>query len=318
MNDQFARDVMHGLSSTPKYLHSKYFYDQQGDILFQQIMELEEYYLTRSEYEIFQSQKRDMLGNFADSGKPFDLIELGAGDGKKTKILLEYFLEQGIEFTYKPIDISANALNLLASDLRKSLPGLKLETLQGEYFNVLAHLQSNPETNKVILFLGSNIGNFLKPVAEDFLSRLAIALTKGDKLLLGVDLVKDPQIISRAYNDQQGITRAFNLNLLTRINRELNGNFDLEKFEHFPLYHPVSGTARSFLISKENQTVSIDRLNASFHFEAWEPIHTEYSHKYRIPELTQLAEDSGFKIIKYYTDNKNYFVDGLWQVGGDD
>lgn len=315
MEDQFARDVMHGLSTTPKYLYSKYFYDKQGDSLFQQIMELDEYYLTRCEYEILQNHKEDLLNKFSD-GKAFDLIEFGAGDGKKTKVLLEHFLKSGADFIYEPIDISGNALKLLAEDLKKNMPELNVETLKGEYFNVLSHVESQPSRNKVVLFLGSNIGNFLKPVAEDFLTRLASSLTKGDMLLLGVDLVKDPGVIENAYNDSQGITRAFNLNLLTRINRELGGNFDLKEFEHFPLYNPVSGTARSFLISKNNQSVSIERLNASFHFQSWEPIHTEYSHKYRIEELAELAESSGFKVLKQYFDSRNYFTDGLWQVTG--
>jgi uncharacterized SAM-dependent methyltransferase len=197
------------------------------------------------------------------------------------------------------------------------MPNLKIEPLQGEYFNVLSHIESVPGKKKVILFLGSNIGNFLKPVAEDFLSRLSNILVAGDMLLLGVDLAKDPNVIARAYNDSKGITRKFNLNLLTRINRELRGNFDLDNFEHFPLYNPVSGTARSFLISKTRQTVTIEQLNASFHFEAWEPIHTEYSHKYRLTELSKLAADSGFKMINNYTDSRAYFVDGLWQVAKD-
>lgn len=315
MEDQFARDVMHGLSTTPKYLYSKYFYDKQGDSLFQQIMELDEYYLTRCEYEILQNHKEDLLNKFSDS-KAFDLIEFGAGDGKKTKVLLKHFLKSGADFIYKPIDISGNALKLLAEDLKKNMPELNVETLKGEYFNVLSHVESQPSRNKVVLFLGSNIGNFLKPVAEDFLTRLASSLTKGDMLLLGVDLVKDPGVIENAYNDSQGITRAFNLNLLTRINRELGGNFNLKEFEHFPLYNPVSGTARSFLISKINQSVSIEQLNASFHFQSWEPIHTEYSHKYRIEELAELAESSGFKVLKQYFDSRNYFTDGLWQVTG--
>ncbi len=314
MDEQFARDVMHGLSTTPKYLHSKYFYDQRGDSLFQQIMELDEYYLTDCEFEIFQNNKEDLLQHVTTNGKPFDLIELGAGDGTKTKILLKYFLEQGADFTYKPIDISNNALNLLHRDLAQNIPTLKIETLQGEYFNVLSHIESIPGKNKLILFLGSNIGNFLKPVAEDFLTRLSTILAEGDMLLLGVDLTKDPAVIAKAYNDSKGITREFNLNLLSRINRELKGDFNLNNFEHYPFYNPVSGTARSFLISKTRQTVTIDRLNASFHFEAWEPIHTEYSHKYHLSELSKLATDSGFKVLKNYTDSRQYFVNGLWRV----
>jgi dimethylhistidine N-methyltransferase len=313
MDQQFARDVMHGLSTTPKYLQSKYFYDEKGDSLFRQIMELDEYYLTDCEFEIFQNHKQELLHQFTTDDNPFDLIELGAGDGKKTKVLMEYFLEQGARFTYKPIDISQNALNLLEQDLNQNMPDLSIETLQGEYFNVLSHIESVPGKRKVILFLGSNIGNFLKPVAEDFLTGLCNTLQVGDMLLLGVDLTKDPKVIAKAYNDSKGITREFNLNLLNRINRELKGDFNLENFEHFPLYNPISGTARSFLISKTNQTVTIDRLNASFHFEAWEPVHTEYSHKYRLTELSKLAQDSGFKIVKNYTDSREYFVDGLWQ-----
>jgi len=316
MDDQFSRDVMHGLSATPKYLQSKYFYDEQGDSLFQQIMELEEYYLTLCEYEILQNQKGGLFSKIRKNGQPFDLIEFGAGDGKKTKVLLEHFLTCGADFTYRPIDISSNALDLLANDLRTSMPGLNIKTLTGEYFSALAQIETEPGRSKVILFLGSNIGNFPRPVAEDFLTRLSKNLVMGDMLLLGVDLVKDPRVVARAYNDSKGITRAFNLNLLTRINRELGGSFDLDKFDHFPIYNPVSGTARSFLISKLNQTVFIERLNASFHFAAWETVHTEYSHKYQVDELTRLAEDSGFEIIKYYFDSKNYFVDGLWQVTG--
>lgn len=314
MNDQFARDVMHGLSETPKYLNSKYFYDKQGDLLFQRIMDLEEYYLTRCEFEIFQSQKEQLLQQFASDGKPFDLIEFGAGDGKKTKILLEYFLTKEADFSYKPIDISKNALQLLAKDLIQVFPKLNLETLQGEYFEVLSHIGSESRRRKVILFLGSNIGNFLKPVAIKFLKQLAKTLSKGDMLLLGVDLVKNPRVIAKAYNDSQGITRDFNMNLLTRINRELGGNFDPECFGHYPIYNPVTGTARSFLISKTRQTVTIDRLNASFHFDAWEPVHTEYSHKYRVNELAGLAEESGFEVVVNYFDSRNYFTDSLWKV----
>ena len=314
MNEQFARDVMHGLSDNPKYLSSKYFYDKQGDLLFQQIMDLEEYYLTECEYEIFQQQKQDLLQQFSTSSNGFDLIEFGAGDGKKTKVLLEHFLKQNANFTYLPIDISANALQLLAEDLDRTFPDLHLQTLQGEYFNVLSHLSKDSVRTKVVLFLGSNIGNFLRPVDQDFLTQLANSLSPGDLLLMGVDLVKDPNVIAKAYDDSQGVTRAFNLNLLKRINRELGGDFNLDQFMHFPLYNPISGTARSFVLSKVQQTVTIEKLNASFHFGEWEPVHMEYSHKYRIEELDQLAEASGYETIKHYFDSRNYFTDGLWKV----
>lgn len=318
MDEQFARDVMHGLSAKPKYLPSKYFYDKKGDALFKEIMSLDEYYLTRSEFEIFQNERSDLLSQFLNRGKSFDLIEFGAGDGHKTKILLDHFLKEGADFTYLPIDISQNALNLLSEDLSQSLPNLKFETLRGEYFRVLSHLEQQPDRVKVILFLGSNIGNFLKPVAVDFLSQLAHTLVHGDLLLLGVDLIKDPKVVANAYNDSQGVTKAFNLNLLTRINRELGGDFDLNGFNHFPYYNPVTGAARSFLISNCHQTVSIKCLNATFHFEAWEPMYMELSQKYGMEELKQLADKSGFSVIKHYYDSKKYFTDGLWQVSNDD
>jgi dimethylhistidine N-methyltransferase len=318
MDEQFARDVMHGLSAKPKYLPSKYFYDKKGDALFKEIMSLEEYYLTRSEFEIFQNEKSDLLSQFLNRGKSFDLIEFGAGDGHKTKILLDHFLKEGADFTYLPIDISQNALNLLSEDLSQSLPNLKFETLRGEYFKVLSHLEQQSGRIKVILFLGSNIGNFLKPVAVDFLTQLARILGDDDLLLLGVDLIKDPKLVASAYNDQQGVTKAFNLNLLTRINRELGGDFNLNGFIHFPFYDPVTGAARSFLISNCLQTVSIKPLNATFHFEAWELMYMELSQKYGMEELKQLADQAGFSVIKHYYDSKKYFTDGLWQVSNDD
>ena len=314
VNEQFLQEVMSGLSSNPKYLSSKYFYDQKGDALFQEIMNLEEYYLTRSEFEIFQNNKQDLLSTFLKSGKPFDLIEFGAGDGEKTKVLLEYFLKESADFSYLPVDISHNALDLLAKDLRDVIPDLDFQTLQGEYFEALSSLQPNHSRTKIILFLGSNIGNFLKDVAANFLSQLAHSLHPGDLLLLGVDLVKDPDIVAAAYNDSQGITKAFNFNLLTRINNELGGDFKLSNFNHYPFYDPVSGTARSFLISNCSQTVSISHLDALFHFDAWEPIYMELSQKYRFSDLDRLAHSSGFEVLKNYLDSNKYFASSLWEV----
>ena len=317
MDEQFNRDVMKGLSAYPKYLPSKYFYNQKGDLLFQEIMDLEEYYLTRCEFEIFQNEKDQLLSQFSRSGKPFDLIEFGAGDGKKTKILLEHFLAKGADFTYLPIDISQNALSLLQDDLKQSFPELNIKTLQGEYFEVLSHLKYKPGRTKVVLFLGSNIGNFLKDLAANFLSELAHSLHPDDILLLGVDLIKDPEIVAKAYNDKQGVTKAFNMNLLERINHELGGDFDLAGFNHFPFYDPVVGTSRSFLISNRKQTVSIKHMNASFHFDSWEAMYMEHSQKYRLEELTQLADHTGFRITKNYLDQKHYFVSSLWHVLND-
>ena len=309
-----ATDVRKGLISNPKFLPSKYFYDAKGDFLFQQIMQMEEYYLTRSEYEILDSCKDHLLKHFTTTHQTFDLVELGAGDGFKTKIIIEHFLNKNIDFVYKPIDISANALKILSSDMKKSFQHLKIDVHCGEYINSLEKLSFQTRKRKVVLFLGSNIGNFSHSQARNFMSSIRKNLSPGDYLLTGFDLKKNPDIILKAYNDPHGITRAFNLNLLERINRELGGNFQLNKFKHFPIYDPLKGEARSYLISKQHQKVSIDLLHEEFNFDAWEPIFTEVSKKYDIHQIEAMCETSGFDLIANYFDPKMFFVDSLWQA----
>ena len=309
----FAKDINEGLSSFPKSIPSKYFYDEKGDELFQEIMGLEEYYLTRSEHEIFEIQKQEILDQFLCGCSSFKLIELGAGDGTKTKVLLKHFLDRGVEFTYAPIDISGNVLELLESDLLKSLPELKVEAVQGDYFKALAALNKNHNCREVMLFLGSNIGNFTNSDAKEFLSQLASNLSKDDLLFIGFDLMKDPDIILRAYNDSQGITREFNLNLLTRINNELGANFDVTKFRHVPTYDPVSGETKSHLVSTIDQKVYIEAIEKSFHFNAWEAIHTEVSQKYSFKMIAEFAKDSGFELVKNFADCEENYVNSLWR-----
>jgi dimethylhistidine N-methyltransferase len=313
-NKAFAEDVRKGLSSQPKYLLSKYFYDERGDELFQAIMNVEEYYLTRCEYEILNFKKEDIISAFDTNGQYFNLIELGAGDGFKTKVLIQYLKHKEIKFKYLPVDISANVLENLHEDLIKSFPSLEVQPVQGDYFKVLKELSNKEETLKVLLFLGSNIGNFSEGQAISFLKDLAGNMSWGDKLLIGFDLKKDPQVILKAYNDQAGITRAFNLNLLDRINVELGGDFVLENFIHFPTYDPVTGQARSYLVSKQEQAVFIEALGQSFIFSPWEPIFMEVSQKYDISDIERLASLSGFKIEQMFYDPKRYFVDSLWSL----
>ncbi len=310
MSQSFGRDVLEGLSSSPKFLQSKYFYNPEGDRLFQQIMNMPEYYLTDSEYEILSDQKATMLEIFRGVNQSFNLIEFGAGDGYKTKLLLEYFVNQGAPFKYLPIDISENALNQLLNSLRRELPELAVEGFTGEYFSTLEALDNGDDYySNIILILGSNIGNFTLTQAVDFLKKLRGNMGPKDLLLIGFDLKKSPEIILEAYGDKQGFTRAFNLNLLTRINLELGGGFDLDKFDHFPTYDPESGETKSFLISLENQKVSIDSLGRSFHFEAWETIYTEISQKFDRPSIEFLAGAAGFEICNWLYDTKKYFVD---------
>jgi dimethylhistidine N-methyltransferase len=309
---QFAADLIEGMAQTPKKMYSKYFYDERGDELFQSIMKMDEYYLTAAEYEIFSMQKEKMVADMKLSETPFQLIEFGAGDGYKTKVLLRFLLESGIDFEYMPIDISSTALEQLESSLAEELPDLKVRPIAKDYFSALEDLKTN-NIRKVILFLGSNIGNFTKSSAPGFLTQLSDLMNEDDLLLMGVDLKKDPNVILAAYNDKNGITRAFNLNLLNRINQELGGDFDIFNFEHFPIYDPVSGATKSYLISKREQTVCISSIDLQLHFEEGEPIDMEISQKYSIKEVEQLAERSGFKVEKNYYDCKHLFTDTLWR-----
>ncbi|MFY0605997.1 MAG: L-histidine N(alpha)-methyltransferase [Cyclobacteriaceae bacterium] len=311
--DQFSQDVLDGLSSNPKKLSSKYFYDERGDELFQQIMNLDEYYLSRAELEIFNTKKNDIL-EIIDTSDHFRLLELGAGDGAKTKVLLRHFRDSGIDFTYAPVDISENVLQVLSSSLEKEVPGLNIEPLAGDYFKVLNELKFKNDHRSLVFFLGSNIGNFLNETAISFLSGIRDNLKKGDLLMIGFDLKKDPQIILNAYNDKQGVTEAFNKNLLRRINEELEGNFELNQFDHHPIYDPLTGQCRSYLISKKALSVRIEKLDRTFHFEAWEPIFMEVSKKYSLDEINYLATNTGFKLVANFFDGQNLFCDSVWQV----
>lgn len=307
----FEKEVCEGLTAFPKYLSSKFFYDEVGDELFQQIMALPEYYLTRAEYEIFETHKSDIIRKFDAHKEGFDLIELGAGDGKKTKVLLQELLNQYYDFTYNPIDISENAIDGLVKNLDREMPEVTVQGQIGEYFEVLDRLKHMSDRKKVIMVLGSNIGNLLHSRAIQFLKKLYNAMHTGDLLFIGFDQKKHPQKVLDAYNDKSGVTAAFNKNVLARINKELNGNFDLNKFMHWETYDPENGTAKSYLVSKEKQTVDIDGLSLQVHFEAWESIHTEISQKYDDDTIKWLAKESGLKIVNSFSDQNNDYKDYL-------
>ncbi len=313
----FAADVLRGLSSTPKSLSSKYFYDDEGSRLFQEIMKLPEYYLTECEHEIFSTQADEIFRSFTDGGGKFDLIELGAGDGTKTAVLIDYFLTQSVEMTYSPIDISQEALDALSAKFSAKFPTLKIETLTGDYFNILQSLKNGTGRQKILLFLGSNIGNFNREQALDFFQKLRGVMNRDDLLFVGFDLQKDPHVIVNAYDDSKGVTAAFNLNLLKRINRELGADFDLDKFTHYAIYRPVESSARSFLISREEQTVYIKALERSFEFGQWDTIFMEISQKYSLQLIEELAAKSGFEIKKNFYDSRKYYCDSLWKPRGE-
>lgn len=310
---QFAEDVLAGLSASPKHLSSRYFYDDEGSRLFMEIMKLPEYYPTRAELRIFENQKEDIRKAFADGADGIDLIELGAGDGAKTAVLIEHFLAKGLDFTYSPIDISQEANAVLEARFREKFPSLEIRPHTGDYFEVLDSLKNGNGRRKVLMFLGSNIGNFLREKAVDFFRSLRQVMNPNDRLFIGFDMQKDPRVIVAAYDDPQGVTAAFNLNLLTRINRELGGDFDLSKFSHYAQYRPVECAARSFLISREKQTVHIKALGRSFDFEQWEPIFMEISQKYTHAMLEELSSESGFAIEDEFLNETDFYIDSLWR-----
>jgi len=310
MTDQFAKDVEKGLSAKPKTLPSKYFYDAKGDKLFQDIMASEEYYLTDAEYNVFETHASEILDLF--KSEKFRLIEFGAGDGYKTKVLVKYFLENGANFSYRPIDISGSVLKQLTSNFQSEFPALDISPVKDDYFKALDQLNHEDTSKKVILFMGSNIGNFTDTEAVAFLHHIRDFMNQGDLLMVGMDLKKDPNTIINAYNDKAGVTSDFNLNLLDRINRELGGHFDRDEFYHYPTYNPVSGITASYLISRKEQNVAIDALNVSFHFKAHEPIHMEISRKYNEEDIEYIAGLSGFEVIKNLYDTERRFVDSIW------
>lgn len=312
LNSEIARDTLDGLSASPKYLLPKYFYDEKGSRIFQDIMKMPEYYLTNCETEIFLNQKSDITDNFLSNDSPFDLIELGSGDGFKTKILLRHMQNLDYDFNFIPIDISAEITNDLVNELRTEMPDLKVEPKTGDYFHVLKELNDFTHKRKVILFLGSNIGNYSETEADEFINHVAEFTNPGDKLLIGIDLKKSPKIIVDAYNDPHGHTRNFNLNLLTRLNRELDANFDIDQFIQHTTYNPQTGDIKSFLISKTDQEVTINSIEKSFYFREWESIFMERSKKYDMQAIEELASVNGFKVEQNFTDSKNYFVDSLW------
>lgn len=315
MEAEFLKDVDHGLSSPYKTLPSKYFYDAKGDELFTQIMDMPEYYLTRAEMEIICQQAQSIAEKLDYSpSEKFEIIELGAGDGQKTKELLRFFIDQNYTFEYIPVDISQNVLDILEANIQKELPEVSIQTQQGDYFKVLDALKTTQHP-KLVLFLGSNIGNLKDDKAQKFLEILGQNLNTGDHLLLGVDLIKDKEKVIPAYNDTKGITRDFNLNLLYRINRELDADFDISAFSHQVEYDPEEGIVKSYLQSDKPQKVTIGKTGKKYHFKEGEKIHTEISRKYNDDLIRKITANTKFNWKARFTDQNNLFADYLLVKG---
>lgn len=309
----FAEDVRSGLATTPKRLSCRFFYDAEGSRLFEEISELPEYYLTRAEREILHRFAEEVVGLVPE---PVSLIELGSGSATKTEIMIETLGRRQRPVRYIPVDISPTALTESARNLLGKYPWLEIIAIAGDYEYGLDQLSVLGASPKLILWLGSNIGNLERREAAGFLRRIRAVMKADDRLLIGVDLRKDRAILERAYNDSRGVTARFNLNLLARINRELGGQFDLTAFRHEAIYDETLGRIEMHLRSVRLQIVTIERLGLSVSFEAGERIHTENSYKYSPEEIEALVKAAGLKILGQWFDQAHRFSDVL--CGRDD
>lgn len=308
----FLEDVLKGLGSSPKYLQSKYFYDKRGDKLFQEIMNCDEYYLTKCELEIFSSQTASLADIIIGQHKNFDVVELGPGDAVKSVYLLKELVNKKAISTYFPVDISNNIINLLHEKLPEQVPHLNIHGLNGEYLDMLSSAKRISDKIKLVLFLGSNIGNISLEDVPVFCKELRSQLSRGDMVLIGVDLKKNPKQILAAYNDSNGYTREFNLNLLKRINAELDGDFKIDSFDHYATYDPQSGACKSYLVSLKEQEAHIGK-NVTIPFKKDETIFMEISQKYTIEQTDETAVHSGFIPVAHFFDKNKWFVDVIWK-----
>lgn len=283
----FAHDLAAGLSRKPYRLSPKYFYDAAGSALFDRICALPEYYLTRTETGILARHAADMAAHI---GPNVDLIEFGAGSMTKVRLLLDAFASGERPARYLPVDISGEHLRSAARSLSADYPNVAVEPVIGDYTS-LASWPDASSRRRVGFFPGSTLGNFESDEALAFL-RSAAGLLRGGGLLIGVDLVKDPAVLHAAYNDQAGVTAAFNLNLLARANRELGADFDLSGFAHYAFYQPSARRIEMHLVSTRDQAITFG--GQRFVFNEGDSIHTEHSHKYSVPALRQLALSAGF------------------------
>lgn len=308
----FARDVAAGLTRTPKQLPCRYFYDQEGSLLFEAICRLPEYYVPRAEREILERRAAEIAARLAPGSA---LVELGSGSAAKTRLLIEVLLRRQGALQYVPVDVSRSMLEESAIALLADYPPLRIVAVAAEYEEGLEVLGQAAGSPKLILWLGSNIGNLERADAAAFLRRVRSLMTPDDRILVGIDLRKDRAVLERAYDDAQGVTAQFNRNILARINRELGGRFDLDTFRHRAVYDETAGRIEMYLVSTCEQRVLIERLGLEVTFAAGEAVHTENSYKYAQSEIDALAEAAGLRIERQWLDRARRFSDNLLAPG---
>lgn len=303
---EFRNQVISGLRERPRRLSSVYFYDDRGSELFDEITRLPEYYLTRVERGILEAHS-EAIDALID-GQPCCVVDLGAGSGDKTQVVLGHMRERGRDVRYAPVDVSAAALWSAEQSMQRRLPGLRVDPVHDDYVRGLARVRATQGGRRLlVLWLGSSIGNFEEAAAVDMLRALSEGCGPDDILLVGFDLLKEPEAMVAAYADSKGITAEFNFNLLRRINRELGANFDVEQFVHHATFSPSESRMESYLISRQRQTVSV--AGQAFEIDAWEPIHTEVSCKYSERRIARMLEAAGLVCVGMFTDPQRRFAD---------
>jgi L-histidine Nalpha-methyltransferase len=304
LRKSFREDVLRGLTREPKSIPPKYFYDERGSQLFEAITGLEEYYPTRTEAAILAEHGEAMLDA---AGAELTVVELGSGSSSKTRLLLERLAARQPRVDYVPIDISASVVTEFGEQLLHDYPSLYIRGLICDYHRGLGELKEPSGQRRLFLFLGSSMGNYTPSQAAALLQVIREALGPRDSLLLGLDLKKDPAVLHRAYNDAQGVTAAFNLNLLTRINAELGGQFDLERFAHVAFYNEDAGRIEMHLESRVSQIVPIEALGRGVSLHAGERIHTENSYKFDRGQLERLLAGAGLALREQWLDRQGWF-----------
>jgi dimethylhistidine N-methyltransferase len=309
-NSTIAKEIAFSLSQKKKFIHPKFFYDVTGSGLFEKICSLPEYYLTRTEIEILSSIKpelsKHLVGNYA-------LVELGSGSSIKTRKLIEVLTTRQDDVEYYPIDIS-NILKDSSINLHDEYDNLKITGIIDQYETGLEFIRQLDHKEKLVAFLGSSLGNFDPENGIEFLKKIRYSMRKGDLFLLGIDLVKDTKTLENAYNDSRGITANFNLNLLSRINQELDATFDQDKFEHVAVFNKRQKRIEMYLRSRQRHQVFVPAIDLLLKIKKGELIHTEYSFKYTIPQIKKMAQKTGFRPLQIWSDKKNYFALVLFSV----
>ncbi|MDJ0948787.1 MAG: L-histidine N(alpha)-methyltransferase [Alphaproteobacteria bacterium] len=302
--DDGGEDVIAGLSATPKTLPARYFYDDRGSILFERITRLPEYYLTRTELSLLENRAREVA---AVTG-PCELLELGSGSARKTRALIDAYDNKDLPLRYLPVDVSAGILKDSSRGLIDAYPALDVWALVGTYEQALAELPPRELDNRMAVFLGSTLGNLNSSEIAGFLENVHQALPGGSYFLVGLDLQKPVDILEAAYNDSEGVTAAFNLNMLAHLNERFEGDFDLTKFEHLAFYNPEEQQIEMHLRSRADHEVRLGALDLQVPFAEDETMRTEISRKFNLPDIIETFARHGFAATQHWTDPNDWFA----------